>query len=231
MVALAAFAREDFEPRPVVKRLLGPGLAFAAVGGYWLVVLMPAIADYVANPASLAYRGPDRLWADLFGRWPTAVVAIVGAGALGFAGVRSLLHRRMEPMLLIATWALLAWGLLGWSLVSGSATDFPRFATPLILPLVIGAAAAVLWALQWLATWIGDAGERGQGGIVIGVAVVLSVLVAGSAHRASGMSGRPSSMSSATPTPWPMQLHGSRPSCPRGPPCWPTSVRANGSRA
>ena len=26
---------------------------------------MPASADYVANPASIAYRGPDRLWVDL----------------------------------------------------------------------------------------------------------------------------------------------------------------------
>jgi len=178
MVAFAAFAREDFEPRPVIKRLLGPGLAFAAVGGYWLLVLMPATADYVANPASIAYRGPDRLWADLFGRWPTAVVAIVGAGALGFASLRALLRRRMEPMLLIATWALLAWGLLGFSLLSGSATDFPRFATPLILPLVVGAAAAVLWALQRLASWFGANGERGPGGLVIGVAVVVTVLVA-----------------------------------------------------
>jgi hypothetical protein len=177
LVALGPLVRAQGDHRPVVRRLLIPGLAFAAVGAYWLVVLVPASADYVANPASLAYRGPERLWADLFGRWPTAVVAMVGAAALVVTATSAARRRRLEPMLLVAVWAMLAWGLLAWSLMSGSATDYPRFATPVLLPLVIGAAAAVLWVLRALTAVLGGEGYRAPSAL-IAVVVVLAVLVA-----------------------------------------------------
>ncbi|MDQ4041408.1 MAG: hypothetical protein M3141_06620, partial [Actinomycetota bacterium] len=178
VVALVALARAGWDHQPLVDRLRWPALALAAVGLYWLVILVPASGDYVSNPASLAYRGPDRLWADLFDRWPTAVVVVVGAAALALAAIRSLLLRRLDGLLLIAGWTALAWAVLGWSLVSGSATDFPRFATPLLAPLVVGAAAAALWGLRTFAASLRDVGWRGPSWVVIGAAVVLAVVIA-----------------------------------------------------
>ena len=177
IVALVALARARWDPDPVVARLLRPGLAFAAVGLYWLVVLVPDSADYVTNPASLAYRGPDRLWVDLFERWPTAMVIVVGAAGLTLATVRAVLGRRFDGLLLVAAWTVLTWSLLAWSVVSGSATDFPRFATPLVAPLLVGAAAALLWALHALADWLRNAGWRGPRWLVVSATVVLIVLV------------------------------------------------------
>jgi hypothetical protein len=178
IVALSVLARSGWEPARLVDRLLLPGLAFAAIGLYWLLVLVPAGGDYVTNPASLAYRGPDRLWADLFDRWPTAVVIVVGAAALAIGTLRSIVLRRVDGLLLVGAWAALAWAVLGWSLFSGSATDFPRFVTPLLAPLVIGAAAAVLWALSLFAASLRDLGWNRSPSIVIGAAVVLVVVVA-----------------------------------------------------
>lgn len=177
-VGLLAMAQSGWDPEAVLRRLRLPAVGFALIGAYWLLMLLPASGDYVTNPASLAYRGPDRLWADLFGRWPTAVVIVVGATALALAAIRSAFLRRIDGPLLVALWAVLAWSALGWSLAAGSATDFPRFATPLVTPLIVGAAAAVLWSLRTLAASLAEAGWRGPPSLVIGGAVVLAVLVA-----------------------------------------------------
>lgn len=177
LVAVVTLVRSDWDPAPLVRHLLRPGLAFAVVGLYWLLVLVPASGDYVTNPASLAYRGPDRLWVDLFEHWPTAGVIVVGAGALAVAAIRSVRLRRLDALLLVAVWAGLAWGLLAWSLVNGSATDFPRFATPLVAPLLVGASAAVLWSLRTFAASLVYIGYRGPGTAVIGAAVVLVVVI------------------------------------------------------
>jgi hypothetical protein len=178
LVAVVTLVRADWDPDPLVRGILRPGLAFAVVGIYWLLVLVPASGDYVTNPASLAYRGPDRLWADLFDRWPTAVVIVVGAATLAIAALRSIKLRRLDALLLVAVWAGLVWGLLAWSLVSGSATDFPRFATPLVAPLLVGASAAVLWGLSAFAYLLINVGYRGPASAVIGAAVVLAVVIA-----------------------------------------------------
>jgi hypothetical protein len=176
LVAAVTLIRSNWDLDPLVRHLLRPGLAFAVIGLYWLLVLVPASGDYVTNPASLAYRGPDRLWVDLFEHWPTAVVIVVGAAALAIAALRSVLLRRLDPLLLVAVWAGLAWGLLAWSLVIESATDFPRFATPLVAPLLVGSSAAVLWGLRSLASRV-DAGRRGSATATIGVAIVLAVVI------------------------------------------------------
>jgi len=178
MVALAALSRSGWDPAPLVERLRLPALALAIVALYWLLVLVPASGEYVTNPASLAYRGPERLWADLFGRWPTTVVLVVGATTLLLGMLRALVQRRLDGYLVVGTWAALAWSVLVYSLVSGSATDFPRFATPLIAPLVIGAAGGVLWVLRTFAASLSEIGWRGSPGLIIGVAVVAAVLVA-----------------------------------------------------
>lgn len=178
IVALAALVRHGWDPAPLLGRLLRPGLALGVIGLYWLVVLVPASGDYVTNPASLAYRGPDRLWADLFGRWPTAVVIAVGATALALGSLRALVQRRVDGLVLVAAWAAMAWAVLGWSLLSGSATDFPRFATPLLAPLVVGAAAAALWALRTLAASLDEAGWHGSPTAVVAAGVVAIVVIA-----------------------------------------------------
>lgn len=179
LVALVTLARVDWDLEPLFRHLLRPGLAFAVIGAYWLLVLVPAGGDYVSNPASLAYRGPDRLWADLFGRWPTAVVVVVGAAGLAIGAMRSVLLRRLDALLLIAVWAALAWAVLAWSLLSGSATDYPRFATPILTPLLVGAAAASLWGLRTLADSLRGVGHRGPSTAVVGVVVIMTVVIAG----------------------------------------------------
>jgi len=178
IVVLVAVSDSGWQWQSVLRALIRPGILLVAVGMYWLLALLPASTDYVTNPASIAYRGPDRLWADLFGRWPTAVVSVTGAGVLAIAALRSLLRRRLDPLALVAIWTVLAWSILGWSIISGSATDFPRFATPVLFPLVIGAAAGVTWALRAFAASLAEAGYRGPPDLIVVGAVVIAVLVA-----------------------------------------------------
>jgi hypothetical protein len=105
------------------------------------------------------------------------VVVLVGAAGLILGVARAIVRRRLDALVLVAVWATLAWGLLAWSLVSGSATDFPRFATPLVTPLLVGAAAAVLWALGSLAGSLHRIGWDGPKWAVVAVAAVAMVVV------------------------------------------------------
>ena len=42
-------------------------------------------------------------------------------------------------------WMTVTWGALAYSAINGAATDYPRFATLLLAPLAVSAAAALAW--------------------------------------------------------------------------------------
>ena len=133
LVAAVTLIRSDWDGTPRPPPPATGGLAFAVICLYWLLVLVPASGDYVTNPASLAYRGPDRLWVDLFEHWPTRLSSWSARQRYRGAPLGPVL-RRLDAPASRCLWAVLPGG-LAWSLVNGSATDFPRFATPLVAPL------------------------------------------------------------------------------------------------
>src|SRR5205085_277311 len=127
-------------------------VALAALGVYGLLVLLPASRDYVTNPASLAYRGADRLFSGLFAYWPTSVVTIVGGAAVLVGAAGELVRRAPGYRTSLLLWAVLAWGSLLYAVVTGIATDYPRFATVILAPLVIAAALPLAWLAESLGT-------------------------------------------------------------------------------
>ena len=130
-------------------------VAFGLVAAYWAVAVAPQSAPYVANPASLAYRGPDRLVDQLVGYVPTAaVIAIGGAACLAWAArlvIRPGLKRLRAPKTILVAWAATSWAAFGVSAIAGASTDYPRFAPLLVVPLAVAAAGGLAEAGQWLA--------------------------------------------------------------------------------
>jgi hypothetical protein len=179
LASISLFEHLGRDTQAFATRIRPVAIALGIVAGYWLVVLVAGGADYVANPASLSYRGPDRLFEQLFGRWPTALVVVVGAAALVLGAIRAVVLRRVDGYLLVAAWAAVTWGLLAYAILSGSATDYPRFAPPLLAPLVVGTAAAVFWGLQRLGSSLADMGGGDRTPLIVGVAVVGAMLIAG----------------------------------------------------
>ncbi len=152
-IAMAGLA--VFQHRRLGWRLLGGALRpllFVLLGlaAYWIVILLPASHDYVTNPASLAYRGPDRLFSGLFSYWPTTTLMVLGGSAVLLGSAAELARRRLGPSVVVGVWAGVVWGVLGYSILGGVATDYPRFATVLLPPLVVGAAAAMIWLAKAL---------------------------------------------------------------------------------
>ena len=84
----------------------------AVLGAYWAIVLVPGSGDYLTNPASLAYRGPDRLFVSLADYPPTLAVAVVGVLSIALGLRSSIRHRRVDGAVILATWVLVVWG--GW---------------------------------------------------------------------------------------------------------------------
>jgi hypothetical protein len=140
--------------RTRVNALLPVAIALAALSVYWLVVLLPAGGEYVTNPASLNYRGADRLFSGLFSYWPTALVVGLGAGAVVLGSLGELQRRTVGSHLVLLLWCAVAWGVLLLSVITGAATDYPRFATPLLVPLVLAAASGLLWLGRSLAVYL-----------------------------------------------------------------------------
>jgi hypothetical protein len=137
-----------------VRSLMPPAVGLALVGAYWVLVLLPSSEAYVTNPASLNYRGSDRLWEQLTGYWPTIVV-IVAAGAALVAGLISeIRRRRIGPYVIVLVWTALTAATLAYSIMTGAATDYPRFATPLLAPLAVGAGGGIAAALRWSSEWL-----------------------------------------------------------------------------
>jgi hypothetical protein len=177
--ALLAFRPLRGDARRDLRRLRWPAAGLAVLAAYWLLLAFSAGGEYVSNPASLGYRGPDRLLELLMGQWPTALIIVTGVVAIVLGTVRAAVLRRLDGFPYLAAWAVLSWSMLGYLVVGGSATDYPRFATPLLAPLVVGAAAGLLWGLRSFATYVHGLGLRAPGESVLGVGVVALILVIG----------------------------------------------------
>ena len=136
------------------QALLPVGLSLAVIGAYWLLVLLPASREYVSNPASLNYRGPDRLFSGLLSYWPTVTVLALGSGAIVLGALGEIGRRTVGGHLVLLVWASVAWGTLLLSVISGASTDYPRFATPLLAPLVVAAASGLQWLGRSLVAYL-----------------------------------------------------------------------------
>jgi hypothetical protein len=152
---LSLLRLNQFPWRTRINALLPVGIVLAALSVYWLVVLLPAGGEYVTNPASLNYRGADRLFTGLFSYWPTALVVGLGTGAVVLGSLGELQRRTVGSHLVLLLWCAVAWGVLLLSVITGAATDYPRFATPLLVPLVLAAASGLLWLGRSLAVYLG----------------------------------------------------------------------------
>jgi hypothetical protein len=152
---LSLLRLNQFPWRTRINALLPVGIVLAALSVYWLVVLLPAGGEYVTNPASLNYRGADRLFTGLFSYWPTALVVGLGTGAVVLGSLGELQRRTVGSHLVLLLWCAVAWGVLLLSVITGAATDYPRFATPLLVPLVLAAASGLLGLGRSLAVYLG----------------------------------------------------------------------------
>lgn len=153
------------DPRTFLRALAGPMVLPLAVLAYWILVLLPASVEYVSNPASLNYRGADRLVKALESYWPTVSVIAVGVGFLVIGLVRELSvrdrwRRRLGPYVVLSVWAAAAWGSLLVSILTNASTDYPRFATPLMAPLVVAGAGGLFSLSRWLAGYLQTRSQR-----------------------------------------------------------------------
>jgi hypothetical protein len=175
-VSLLRLKRLSWDERR--RALLLPIAILLGVVAYWVIVLVPGSHDYVSNPASLSYRGPGRLFAGLGSYWPTATVMVVGGVAIVLGGLGDALRRVPHRYLILVIWTGVAWSALGFSVVSQAATDYPRFATPLLIPLVLGAAGGLLWLSGSLAGYLQSMIPRVQASVWAAMCVAVLILIA-----------------------------------------------------
>lgn len=129
------------------RRLVPLAVVLTAVAVIWLVVLLPGSTELARNPASLSYRGPDRLLAAFAAYWPTTALALVGASGIVLGGLGELRRRRLGSWAMLAAWTATTVVVILVSVVGGASTDYPRFATPLLAPLVVAAAGILALGL------------------------------------------------------------------------------------
>jgi hypothetical protein len=140
----------------LLPALVPVGLILVFLVLYWLVVLLPAGEGYVTNPASLNYRGAGRLFEGLFSYWPTVVIIAVGGAAIVMGAIRDLIHRVIGRYVVLLCWSAAVWGALLFAIFTNASTDYPRFSTPLMIPLVLGAAGGLHAAMGYLARFLDE---------------------------------------------------------------------------
>jgi hypothetical protein len=178
--------------RARARRLSPLAIVLAAVAIYWFLVLLPGSTDLARNPASLAYRGPDRLLEAFTSSVSTAFVAATGLVSIAVGTVRELRRRMIGPWVVAAAWTTITLGLVGASIATSAATDYPRFVTPVLAPLVVGAAGgltiAIARAARWTITRIRRGTADGWSLAVVVAAIALSTpaAVGGFEAQASG---------------------------------------------
>ena len=175
-----------------IERLIPLAVVLVAVAIYWLLVLLPGSTDLARNPASLAYRGPDRLLEAFTSSVPTAFVAATGLVSIAVGTVRELRRRMIGPWVVAAAWTTITLGLVGASIATSAATDYPRFVTPVLAPLVVGAAGGLTLAIGRAGRWIvarmgrGTAQAWSLAVVVAAIALITPAAVGGFETEASG---------------------------------------------
>lgn len=160
-VGLLSAMRATPRWRGRVRRLLPLGATLAVVGVYWLLFLLPGGTEFARNPASLAYRGPSRLLEGLTDYWPALPLAGVAAVGLAAGLFGELRRRAIGSWTMVGAWAGVTLAVVLAAVVSGAATDYPRFATPLLAPVVIAAAGALVVGMRVAAEWLAAGTRRG----------------------------------------------------------------------
>jgi len=158
-IALSAAALSLVRARRVglarlLPALVPVGLILVFLVLYWLVVLLPASEGYVTNPASLNYRGAGRLFEALFSYWPTVVVIVVGATTIVVGAIGDLMRRVAGRYVLLLCWSAAVWGALLFAIFTNASTDYPRLSTPLMTPLVLGAAGGLHASVSFVARFL-----------------------------------------------------------------------------
>lgn len=143
---VVALTAESWRER--ARNVLPMAAVLAIVAAYWLIVLLPGGTDLARNPASLDYRGPERLFQALAASWANVTVVAIGGFAVAVGAVAELRRRRIGSWMALAAWAAITLGVLGVAVASGAATDYPRFVTPIMAPFVIAAGGAVAIGLR-----------------------------------------------------------------------------------
>lgn len=194
-LAAAAVGASPGRGEPIVAwlRAVGPLIVgFAAVGVYWVAVIAPASLGFVTNPASLSYRGPERVFELLLSYPPTLAIVVLGLGGLMAWLVRLAVRRRLpgrrDPRAVLLIWTVVSWAAFGYSAMVGVSTDYPRFVPLLLTPLVIAAAGLIGVAG---AAFVRRAprrfnGERGVVAIGLAIALVAPFSIANFQGQARG---------------------------------------------
>lgn len=160
--------------RERLVRLAPLGVALAVAGTYWLLFLLPGGTEFARNPASLAYRGPGRLIDGLTAYWPGVLM-----GALGLVGtlvglVGELRRRVIGTWTILAAWMGVTVVVVMAAIATSAATDYPRFATPLLAPVVVAAAGAGVVVIREAGAWLSTLLRRGTAaGWSVSVAIAL----------------------------------------------------------
>jgi hypothetical protein len=153
-------------------------VAVVVISVYWSFLLLPAGEEYVTNPASLAYRGPAKLFVGLFSFWPTILVLIGGGAAILLGVVREAAYRGLGTASFLLAWSGLLWASLTFAVLTDASTDYPRFATLLLAPVVVGAAWALSWLAHALTTYAQDLlGATGSPRAVLAIAGIFALVL------------------------------------------------------
>jgi hypothetical protein len=155
-IAVLSFLSRWQHDRTTSPRWLFPlVLVLVPLAAYWILVAFPANVGYASNPASLNYRGPDRLLANLSGDWPNRLILAIGVVTVGWGGLADVKRRVVGPPLVLAVWAAATWSAFALAVASGAGTDYPRFATIIAAPLLLGVAGGLSRLSRWLMRRVG----------------------------------------------------------------------------
>jgi hypothetical protein len=138
----------------LLPALVPVALILAFFAPYLLLVVLPAGQGYVTNPASLNYRGADRLLMGLMSYWPTVVIVVVGVTSIVLGALNDLRRGVVGRYVLLLLWTGAVWGSLLIAILVDASTDYPRFTTPLLMPLALGAAGGLHVSSRFLAAYL-----------------------------------------------------------------------------
>lgn len=152
-------------------------LMLVVVGLYLLVVILPENREYAQNPASLSYRGPDRIWPLLTGYRPNLFIIAAGLAMLVVGCCYEICRWRPGPFLSAGAFALAPLAICAFSIITKAATDYPRFVAPIMMPLAITLGGGIATASTYLGCVFRDEFRKPA---VVGIPILIAVLLAAS---------------------------------------------------